>query len=134
MYLSWFEFQAGSRVVHLLFPLRCKKVARDGIPVFFERSGPTTKEPQLPLQDPVVHAGVRPKIEKVMHRRYMLRLGIDLQSLVKYFAVPKGGNDICIVYDATAKKLYECIWVSSFWLPTLDYLLRTPKNNSWMAH
>ena len=59
-----------------------------------------------------------------MHYRYMLRSGIELKSLVKYFAVPKGGNDIHIVYDATANKLDECICVLSYWLPTLDSLLQ----------
>ena len=42
-----------------------------------------------------------------MHCRYMLKLGIDPKSLIKYFAVTKEGNDIHIVYDATANKLNE---------------------------
>ena len=110
-------------MVHLQFPLQYIGIARDGVPVFFERPGPTNKEPQPPLRDPEVRSGVRRKIEKVMHQRYMLKSGIELKSLIKYFSEPKGENDIRIVYDATAKKLNECIWVLSFWLPTLDSLL-----------
>ena len=34
-----------------------------------------------------------------------VKIGIDLKSLIKYFAVPKGGNDIHIVYDTTVNKL-----------------------------
>ena len=60
----------------------------------------------------------------------MLKSGLDLKSLIKYFAVPKGDDDIRIVYDATANKLNECVWVPSFWLPTLDTLLRALDHNS----
>ena len=130
---NWFEFKAGSRVVHLRFPLRYREIARDGVPVFFERPGPTNKDPQPPLRDPKVRSGVRRKLEKVLHRRYMLKSGLDIKSLIKYFAVPKGEDDIRIVYDATANKLNECVWVPSFWLPTLDTLLRALDHNSWMA-
>ena len=65
-----------------------------------------------------------------MHGRYMLKSGIELKSLIKYFAVPKGENNIRIVYDATANKLNKCVWVPSFWLPTLDMLLRALDHNS----
>ena len=54
-------------------------------------------------------------------------------SLIKYFTVPKGKNDIRIMYDATANKLNACVWVPSFWLPTLDSLLCVLDQNSWMA-
>ena len=49
---------------------------------------------------------------------------ISIKSLIKYFAVPKGKDDMRLVYDATANKLNECVWVPSFWLPTIDYLVR----------
>ena len=81
------------------------------------------KEPQPPLQDPDVHNGVGRKLEKVTHRRYMARSGIDLKSLIKSFTIPKEENNIHIVYDAIANKLYECVWVPSFWLPTRFFAL-----------
>ena len=37
------------------------------------------------------------------------------------------------MYDATANKLNECVWVPSFQLPTLDMLLQALGRNSWMA-
>ena len=63
----------------------------------------------------------------------MLKSGIDLKSFIKYFAVPKGGNDIRTVYGPTANKPNECVWVPSFWLPKLDSFLRALDQNSWMA-
>ena len=120
---DWFEFQGGTRVVHLRFPLSYRKIARDGVPVFFEHPSPTIKEPQPPPRDPDMRTVVIRKLEKVMHRRYVLRLGIDIKSLIKYFSVPTGENDIHVVYDATANKLNEYVWVPPFWLPPLDSLL-----------
>ena len=63
----------------------------------------------------------------------MLKSRIDLKSLINYFAVPKGENGIRIVYDATANKLNECVWVPSFYLPALVSLLRALDQNSQMA-
>ena len=63
----------------------------------------------------------------------MLRSGIDLESLIKYFSLSKRENDIHIIYDTTANKLNEYVWVPSIWLPTLDSLLRALDKNSWMV-
>ena len=59
---------------------------------------------------------------KFVNRRYMLSTGLNIKSLIKFFHV--GEDDIRIVYDVTANKLNDCVWVPSFWLPTVDSLLR----------
>jgi len=38
-----------------------------------------------------------------------------------------------MVYDATANKLNEAVWVPSFWLPTIDTLVRNVRRDSWMT-
>ncbi len=76
------------------------------------------------------------KINKVMRRRYLLpegTPGVSLKSYIKYFAVPKGEDDIRMVYDATANKLNEAVWVPSFWLPSIDTLVRNVGSESWMT-
>lgn len=130
---NWFEYKAGSRVIHFRFPLRYRKIARDGVPVFFEEEGPTSMEPQPPIYDKEKRRKIREKIDKVMHRRYMLCTGVDIKSLIRYFGVPKGESDIRIVYDGTANHLNSKIWVPSFWLPTVDTLIRALDKNSWLA-
>ncbi len=57
----------------------------------------------------------------------------NLKSIIRYFAVPKGEEDIRIVYDATASGLNDHVWTPSFWLPTIDSLLRSLDTDSWMA-
>ena len=53
----------------------------------------------------------------------------------KYVAVSKGEDDVRLVYDATANAngLNECVWSPSFWLPTINMLVRGLDKNSWMT-
>ncbi len=80
-----------------------------------------------------MRAKAKEKIFKVVKRRYLLTTGIKVKSLIKYFAVPKGEDNICLVYDATANKLNNCVWVPTFWLPTIDLLVRALDKDSWMT-
>jgi hypothetical protein len=130
---SWFEYNAGSRLIHFRFPLRHRAMARDGVPLWFERPGPTTRERQPVIDDPILRAKAKEKIEKVVRRRYLVTTGMAIKSLIKYFAVPKGDDDVRMVYDATANKLNECIWVPTFWLPTIDTLVRGLDEHTWMT-
>ncbi|KAL7451691.1 hypothetical protein ACHAXS_000255, partial [Conticribra weissflogii] len=98
-----------------------------------ETPGPRTKRRQPTVSDPDERAAISAKVSKVINRRYVVKTSINIRSLIKFFAVPKGENDIRIVYDATANALNECIWVPSFWLPTVDTLLRALDAESWMA-
>jgi hypothetical protein len=104
---NWFDFHAKSRLVYLRFPIHYQKEAQDGVEVFFEQPGPTTREAQQMIADAKTRTMVKDKIFKVMKRRYLLRTGIKVKLLIKYFAVPKGGNDTRVVYDATANNLND---------------------------
>jgi hypothetical protein len=76
---------------------------------------------------------VKDKILKVVKRRYLLTSRIKVKSVIKYFAVPKGEDDIQLVYNATANCLNECVWAPTFWLPIIDTLLRVLDKYSWMT-
>eukprot|EP00804_Cyclotella_cryptica_P010959 CCRYP_016684-RA/>CCRYP_016684-RA protein AED:0.10 eAED:0.14 QI:0/0/0/1/0.25/0/5/0/1241 len=128
-----FKYICGSKTYHFRFPICYHSLARDGCKIYFERPGPTTKQTQPEFSDPNVRSKVKEKIMKVVKRKYMMGTTIPLSSLIKYFAVPKGDNDIQIVYDATASGLNECVWAPSFWLPTVDLLLRALDADLWMA-
>ena len=111
---SWFDYHAGSTLVHFRFPPQYREMARDGVEVFFEQPGPTTHDAQPSINDPRMREMAKEKIFKVVKRRYLLTLGIKAKSMIRYFAVPKGEDDIRMVYDATANHLNECLWVPSF--------------------
>jgi hypothetical protein len=107
-------------------------MAWDGVRVFFEKPGPTMHEAQPDIGDMKLREMTKEKILKVVKRRYLQTAGIKLKSYIKYFAVPKGEDDIRLVYDATANKLNECVWVPTFWLPTINLLVRGVDKDSWM--
>ena len=130
---TWFEYLAGTRLIHFRFPKRYRSQARDGVPIFFESSVPESKSPQKPFGNPSVKAQVRAKIEKALHRRYMIHSGITLRAFIKYFGVPKGEFDIRVVYDGTASGLNDALWVPSFWLPTSESVVRGLGPSSYMA-
>ncbi len=44
VHTNWFEFNAGSRLVHFCFPKMYRTMACDGVPVWFGRPGPNTRD------------------------------------------------------------------------------------------
>jgi hypothetical protein len=130
---NWLEFNAGSRLVFFWFPQQYRREVRDGVRKFFKQPGPTTRRAQPIIQDPVIHSKIREKIEKVLKRRYLVPMDLVIKSNIKFFPVPKGEDDICIVYDATANELNEAVWVPTFWLPTINLLVQAVGSDSWMT-
>jgi len=128
-----FEYNTGLRLIHFRFPKQYQKEARVGVQTFFEKTGPTTQRGQPTIDDPVMRAKVMEKIVKVIKRGYLTTMSGDtIKSYIKYFAVPKGEDNIRMVYDATANKLNDTVWVPTFWLPTIDTLVRNAGQDSWM--
>jgi hypothetical protein len=69
-----------------------------------------------------MRAKVMGKIKKVIKRQYLT------------FAIPKGEDNIRMVYDATANKLNlnDTVWAPSVWILTIDTLVRNVGRDSWM--
>ena len=111
VHTTWDDYHVGSRLVHFRFLSRYQKMARNGVEVYFERPGPTTRDKQPNIANPKVRMA-KAKILKVVQRRYLRTTGFKVKSLIKYFAVPKGDEDIRLVSNATANHLNECVWVS----------------------
>ena len=44
----------------------------------------------------------------------------EVASLMSFFYVPKGKDDIRMVYDGTKCGLNGAVWVPSFFLPTME--------------
>jgi hypothetical protein len=77
-------------------------MARDDVQVYFEHPSPTTRKSQPNIVDRLVRELAREKILKVIKCRYLQTIGITVKSTIKWFAVPKGDDNIRLVYDATA--------------------------------
>jgi hypothetical protein len=71
------------------------------------------------------------KLSKIRTRRY---IGPNhVTSLITYFWVPKGPDDIRLVYDGSASGLNSSIWVPRFPLPTINTHLRAIEAGTYMS-
>lgn len=65
------------------------------------------------------------KLGKVISRGYIkLVPKSEVESFMEFFAVPKGEDDIRIVYNGTRCGLTPALWAQKFWLPNADTVLR----------
>jgi hypothetical protein len=74
---------------------------------------------------------MREKLDAPISKAY--RAPGKVLSLTSFFSVPKGEDDVRIIYDASKSGLNAVLWAPSFQLPiseTLTYLLNT---SSWMS-
>lgn len=128
---EWFEYPCGSRLHFFRFPKQYRAVARDGVPNFFSSPGPTKKCPQ-PQPSAEAQVVLREKVAKMVKKRYIVAPEFKLASLIKHFAVPKGEGDWRVVFHAGANGLNDCVWAPSFYLPTVEALLRCVDHTSFM--
>ena len=47
--------------------------------------------------------------------------------------MPKGEDDICIVYDATVCGLNAALWAPNFALPTIDSVMQNADSRTWFS-
>jgi hypothetical protein len=104
---------------------------RDGLEIWFSGSKPKWRRPQRVERDQATLEKIIKKISKVRKRKY-ISVG-HVWSLTDFFCVPKGNNDIRMVYNGTSSGLNDVLWVPSFPLPTVDTLLRSVHPDTWMA-
>ena len=128
---GWFDYPAGSRLHFFRFPTKYRMLARDGVPIFYQTKGPQSLKAQPPIK-PAEKRVLRDKILKMWRKRYVDVPPCKLSSAIMYFAVPKGEEDWQIVYHAGANGLNDSVWVPSFWLPTINSLLRIVDESSFM--
>lgn len=75
---------------------------------------PTTKFPQS-FVDEEIQLKVKEKIQRVINNGYIeLRDIEEVESLMYYFHVPKGGDDIRMVYDDSKSGLNKSIFLVWF--------------------
>ena len=73
-------------------------------------------------------------VEKV--RDPVLKRYIDdgfVRSLSTFFCIPKGDQDVRIVYDMTKCSLNACLWSPRFYMPTPDSVFDAIEYESWMG-
>ena len=57
----------------------------------------------------------------------------SIKSLTHDFAVPKGVNDIRMVYDITASGLNNALWAPRFWMPSATNIVDCSTDTTWFG-
>jgi hypothetical protein len=104
---------------------------RDGHVPWFSCDPPRFLQPQRRDPDPDTAWNIKEKLLNVTQKGY-IRPG-SVNSLTKYFAVPKGEGDIRMVYDATISGLNDSLWTPTFVLPGAEAVLDHMRETSWMG-
>ena len=115
------EWKGGSRTLFWRWPFAFRAHVRDCLPIFWNtRKRPDSKKLQSEITDSETKIIMKQKIESVREKKYIQKGHV--KSLISYFSVPKGDNDVRMVYDGTASGFNSHIWVPSFGLPTISTL------------
>jgi hypothetical protein len=128
---SWWEWDSGSRPLFWRWPEEYQTIIRDGLPLWHSSSPPEYKVPQQMERDPVLREAVKGKLSTVRKKRY-IQPG-TVKALTSFFSVPKGDDDIRIVYNGTKSGLNDCLWAPWFPLPTIEQHLRAVEPGTFMA-
>ena len=130
---TWWEWTEGSTLFHWRWPSHMQLEARDGVNVFVEGKLPhyTTRQRWPPEDEKGSVQQMKRKLQKVIDRGYLSKGYV--KSLTNYFSVPKGLQDIRMVYDGTKSKLNAAVWAPNFFLPSVDSLLMFCTAGTWFA-
>ena len=108
------------------------EAARDGMYIFVRSALPRVHQGAKPPRfEPITRKLVAAKIEAMVKKSY-LEEGLVKTSL-HYFAVPKGDNDIRVVFDGTSCGLNDALWSPNFFLPTSRNAGEMLLFDTWMA-
>ena len=131
-YSSWWSWDVGSTLFFWRWPRRYQRAIRDGTKLFVKKEQlPHHFKRQMWPSDPLHKEKMKEKLGKVRDRGYILPG--EVNSLTGFFAVPKGSDDIRIVYDASACGLNAALWAPNFALPTIDSVLRCADQSTWFS-
>ena len=128
---EFWEWKGGSYPFFWRWPKEIKEDMRDGTPLFIKGALPRYRKPQRVPRDPKVADMVASKLFATTSKGYIAEGHII--SLSSYFHVPKGDDDIRMVYDLTACGLNEALWAPSFWMPNVKNVLDCATHASWFG-
>lgn len=127
---SFWEWDDGSTILFWRWPDTHRQELRDGLKVWFRRVDlPKFWGKQKWPDDKTQGDQLKDKLTKVVNRRYIVPGFV--KSLTSFFAVPKGTDDIRIVYDATKSGLNNAIWTPNFCLPTMVSVLNNADDKTF---
>ena len=109
-YTSW-KWDRRFKIFFWRWPKWYQEIARQGHPPMFVGPQPTAKVPHQSFDDKEIRLKVKEKIQRVINYGYIeLRDIEEVKSLMYYFNVPKGEDDIRMVYDGSKSGLNKSVF------------------------
>jgi hypothetical protein len=125
---TWWEWADGSRLLFWRWGAAWRTEARDGARGFHTGTPlPRLKFPSIRIAEPWIVTKDLEKLDKLLRRRYIVPG--PYRTAVPRFPVPKGDDDIRVMWDLARNGLNEHMFTPSFFLPTMStYLRRLPRD------
>jgi hypothetical protein len=120
---GWWDWASGSTPFFWNWEGRYSREVRDGQPHFLVGEFGHFVRPQLPCKTAREAELVRSKVVPVRQRNY-IEAG-KVTSLTHYFWVPKGVEDVRMVYNGTGSGLNDAVWAPHFGLPYVTHTVRS---------
>jgi hypothetical protein len=125
------EWTVGSRPHFWRWGPEYWREARDGARVHVQSKLPNYRRKQDIPKDKATKKLIQGKVGKVRKRGYITKGKVV--SVTSFFAVPKGEDDIRMVYNGTSCGLNDAVFAPWFALPTMDSHLRAVDVGTFMA-
>ena len=132
---SWWEWPQGSGVLFWRWPVHFQREMREGVSPMFVGSPPSSMDRQPPYSCEIVRSQVLDKVGTVVARGYIELVEdiSDVQSVMYMFHVPKGTDDVRMVYDGSKSGLNEALFAPWFHIHTVEMMCRSLLPGYWCA-
>jgi hypothetical protein len=111
---SWWAWDAGSSPFFWRWPPDYQAPLRDGMQPMFKGDPLHTMTHQRPYKDEDLRKKEKKKIGKTRIHGYLVSI-FKVLALINVFSVPKGKNDIRMVYDGTKSGLNDVLFCPWFY-------------------
>ena len=130
---SWWDWDKGSSPFFWRMPdAQWMREMRDGIAPMWIGDPPSYRRRQKANPDEKQRSFEKKKLTKVRQRGYISHTP-GIKSLTSFFSVPKGEDDIRMVYDGTKSGLNDALFAPWFGLGNVTSMLRTVESRTWSA-
>lgn len=128
---TFWDWPGGSGVFFWRWPPEFMETLRDGLPPKWASPPSLTNVPQRLSGDPITDLRVKEKLLKMLLKGHLDWGPVD--GLMFFFAVPKGSEDIRMVFDGTKSGVNGALFAPWFALPAVEASLRSVIEGTWMA-
>ena len=127
---DWWNWSQGSRLLFWRWPPIWFEEARDGARGFhYSQPRPQFRFPQVPLKEEWIIEKDKEKLAKLIRREYITPGYCRLT--VPRFPVPKGTDDIRVVWDLAKNGVNATMYTPTFFLATMGTYLRQIESGSF---